>query len=310
MNDLLTIPAVSRRARRWHLADATFRAAERAAFWYHRADPPMFVVGAPRTGTTLAYQLAVNCLGTSYLCNLANRHPEAPSGVTLMCRHRLRGSHSYESRYGETEGKTSPSQADAVWAKYFGTERSFREQASVSSEAKRSAATMVGRISGIVRAPFVGKSIANSVKIRTLDECFPTCVFVWIRRDPALSARSHYHNILRRPDLPWMSAKPSNFESLLHLDLPERAAAQVVSIEADIERDLSAIDPARHVAVDYEDICRSPEGYLEEISSLWLGAGVSAGRRAAPPREFRVSTGASLPADVRQRLERAVCRRW
>src|SRR5690606_21792278 len=65
------------------------------------APPPVFVVGPPRSGTTLVYQLLVRRFRVAYLSNLAHRLYETPAAATWLGRPFVRPwTGPFESRYG------------------------------------------------------------------------------------------------------------------------------------------------------------------------------------------------------------------
>src|SRR5690606_22671196 len=76
---------------------------------------PVFVIGPPRSGTTLLYQLLVNRFDFIYLDNLSSKFYSAPTvGMWLsktVAGLAPRTSTGYESAYGKTESIFGPNEA-------------------------------------------------------------------------------------------------------------------------------------------------------------------------------------------------------
>ena len=80
----------------------------------------MFVLGAPRTGSTVLYQSLSARLGLPYISNLVNDcFPQTPI-VGLTIQKAFPVEISFTSQYGKTSGKFQPSEGSAVMAHWFG----------------------------------------------------------------------------------------------------------------------------------------------------------------------------------------------
>jgi hypothetical protein len=70
--------------------------------------PPVFIVGAPRSGSTLLYQLIVVRFDVGYLSNLHCRLYGAPSLVERMAGRRLEPPAVFSSDHGRTDWLAAP----------------------------------------------------------------------------------------------------------------------------------------------------------------------------------------------------------
>ena len=153
------------------------------------SSPPVFILGPPRSGTTLLYQLLTTCLRFSYICNLADRFHDCPVATTVLLRGLIRSYRTdFTSRYSRTGGYAGPSEGATIWRKWFGW--GYVDESDVTHEARREAYTLVAALESVLGAPFVSKSPRHSTRIRALESVFPGCLFLRVSRDPLAVAQS------------------------------------------------------------------------------------------------------------------------
>ncbi len=80
--------------------------------------PQLFIIGLPRSGTTLVYQYIVHRLRVSYFSNAVGRYPRSPCVATLWER-ATKGDYrsDFASNYGATTGPAAPHEAGNVWGR-------------------------------------------------------------------------------------------------------------------------------------------------------------------------------------------------
>jgi hypothetical protein len=271
---------------------------------------PLFIVGAPRSGTTLVYQLITHSLHTAYFCNLANRHPVHPAAATWLMRRSIREyCTDFTSEYGGTSGRAAPSQGDGIWSRWFGPNRDFCDPAALDEGAISEMCTTVDSVAGILDAPFANKSVANAVRVAALVRTFPRCVFVSVERDLLATARSQLVNIMDRASKAgseWASARPRAYARLKNLPPAEKAIGQIHEIRNDLRIDLRKISSSRYLEVKYEEVCAAPADFVKRVRELWYRHGVIARDRHAAPPPFRVSAGKRLDPSLEQGLSDAL----
>jgi hypothetical protein len=261
--------------------------------------PPVFIVGLPRSGSTLLYQVLARGLRVSYLCNAAVRFGRAPAFVTtwLGKTKALAPPNRYESRYGETKGLLAPAQGSSVWSRWFREKQSYLTTAGVPPEAYTEMRATVACVEEAGGGPFINKAQGHSVRILPLCEAFPQALFVKIKRDYTQVAAS----ILRGKrevfgdDSAWFSAQPSCYESLVGADPYGQIAGQIFGLENDMARDLAAVGHDRVLDVEYEGLCADPRGVIKRVADFYATkSGVEIDVRASVPRRFTASRGREL----------------
>ena len=237
---------------------------------FKSSKPQVFILGLPRSGTTLIYQYIVHRLKVAYFTNGVGRYYYSPCIITFL-QHQLYGEYQsdFESNYGKVVGSVAPREAGSFWGRFFGVEKYidydnlyFNDIATL-----RNTIQCVQKIFGDV--PFVNKNVKHLLRIDPLHQIFPNSYFVIVKRnikDVALSIlRGRYKN-LGDPEK-WWSIKPINYKKIKDLTIAEQIAYQLVSLEEKMEYDLLKVSKDKIIKVSYEEFCQCPE----MIVSLFKG---------------------------------------
>jgi hypothetical protein len=258
--------------------------------------PVVFILGLPRSGTTLVYQYLVHRLEVAYWTNGVGLHPRAPVVTTFLERRRGPYHSDFRSRYGKVQGATAPREAGALWGRFFDLELPTRVEDLRPGDAERLRNLVAATQRVFGGAPFVNKNVKHMLRIEALARIFPEALFLVVRRrmqDTALSilrARLATHDPKR-----WWSVRPPGWERLLALPLEEQVAAQVRGLRRQLGKDLALIPRERVLQLDYERFCREPDATLGPLRRM-LGA---LGERNGPAGPFAAVH--HVPADARER---------
>jgi hypothetical protein len=253
---------------------------------------PVFIVGPPRTGSTLLYQLLVRRYRFCYFSNLVNRFPATPLAVAKLSQS-LGGfdaAAGFESRYGATLGWCSPNQGRECWVRWLPESPNALEPQSVPSEAKLEIRAAVCALQRMSNRPFVNKWPPNSLRVRLLAEIFPQALFVRISRSAEPTVRSilRGRDELCRRGSGWFSVKPPGYREVMNDRAPaEQAGWQIASIEHAIDADREAIGARRFFHVQYEQLTRRPRQVLDDVAAFYEEAsGVALEKRCEVPESF------------------------
>lgn len=237
--------------------------------------PQLFILGLPRSGTTLVYQYTVHRLSVSYFSNAAGAYPRSPCVATLWERARKGGYRSdFASNYGATAGAAAPHEAGRVWSRVFGYEDYVRFEDIPPFDARRlqNIVACVQRWNG--RTPFVSKNVKHLLRLDALAKLFPAAAFLVVERDlpdVALSVlRARHANFGNSTE--WWSARPPDYASLITLPPPVQVARQVCSLQQRMDDDLARLPAARVLRMSYRDFCARPESLIELLREKWTPA--------------------------------------
>lgn len=234
---------------------------------------PLFIIGPPRTGSTLLYQLIACHFKVCYFSNLMTRFPKSPVSLSkaLSLIQGCNPQYGFESRYGETAGWKSPNQGIPIWFRWFPRDHSYVEKGVLSRQVLNEMRNTVLLIQKIFNAPFVNKWQANTVRMLPISEALPEALFIRIKRDPALTAQSilHGRRTMLNNEKEWFSTRPRKYETIRDKDILEQVCEQVFCIEEDIDHDSRTIGEDKFITVPYEDLCRSPRRVMDRIKDFY-----------------------------------------
>lgn len=235
-----------------------------------QTQPVLFILGLPRSGTTLIYQYVVHRLSVAYFTNGVGRYYLAPCLATWAqhtCHDEYRS--DFTSRYGSVTGPMAPHEAGRFWGRFFGFDEYILPE-DVSTRDRRTMRRTVAFVQHIFGAlPFVNKNVKHLLRIPALASIFPNAVFLRVHRDwsdVALSLlRARYEHL----DDPtnWWSARPPNHQRLASRPVDEQIAHQLRGLHRKMNDDLSALPAHRVLSVNYESFCDAPDRLVHTIRS-------------------------------------------
>lgn len=236
--------------------------------------PSIFILGLPRSGTTLVYQYVVHRLHVAYFPRAVGRYYRAPCLATALqkLRHPPYTS-DFHSCYGNVAGPMAPHEAGRVWGRFFGL-HTYVGPGDVSAWQRRILRRTLGCVQALFGGrPFVNKNVKHLLRIPALRALVPNAIFVRVDRslsDVAVSLlRARYANL--KDPTGWWSARPPNHAALEGRPLPEQIARQVYGLRAQLDADGAALPNDAVVSVDYEAFCAAPERLIERLRNVVPG---------------------------------------
>jgi hypothetical protein len=245
--------------------------------------PCIFILGSPRTGSTLFFQAIINHFRFHYPTNLLNQSfAETPVGGTFFERQLgFDDSVPYESSYGKTEGPFGPSEASLLFKHWFGGEHpsetcSCDPLPGMTDTVSKTFAALHG-MSG---CPLLYKNAWNCFRVASLAALFPKAGFVWVRRDIAQAAHSDLAARIHRggPDV-WNSATPANHLEIRGKPHWEQVVEQQYEYGRRITADFASFCPERSMQIWYEDLCSDPQQTLGRLETFFRDLGMGELRR-------------------------------
>jgi hypothetical protein len=257
---------------------------------------PVFIVGPPRTGSTLLYQLLARRYRFCYFSNLLNRFPATPLALAKLTKvfGGFDAADDFHSRYGDTFGWCAPNQGRDCWTGWLPESPNAVDPDAVAKETKEQIRATVCAMQRICGRPFVNKWPPNSVRVRLLDDIFPHALFVRISRatEPTVLSILRGREELCRRGSGWFSVKPPGYRRIMQERGPEEQAAwQIESIERAIDADRDVVGAHRFFHVRYEELTSRPRQALEAIAAFYEeSTGIALEKGSEVPDEFENST--------------------
>lgn len=237
--------------------------------------PIVFIVGAPRSGTTLLYQLMCRYTVVAYVSNFAARFWMAPligSMVAAALRRSDPGGIPLTSHLGGTVGSASPHEFTYFWEFHTGSSGvhhlTRHELQSIDWTPVRRELSALSHWS---RRPLVLKAI-NYVdyQIPFFRALFPNSRFIHVRRDPRYVAQSILESRVRRygSDRVWWSIRPRDVDAWRDRDPVEQVCHQVRDCLSAVDQGMREVGAEASMEVDYEQLVKEPDVVLERVACL------------------------------------------
>ncbi|MEZ5974386.1 MAG: sulfotransferase [Planctomycetota bacterium] len=265
--------------------------------------PLVFVIGAPRSGTTLLMQWLAASGDFAYPSNWLSRFAAAPTiGARLQrlwhdARLDFRGELAdlapappgFDSQLGKTRGALAPNEFWYLWRRYLPTE----EIAALGERTAQVDHVGLGRVLQALAAvpgkPFASKGMMMQYDLEFFARHLPRALFVHVRRDGVANAQS----LLRARESffgdrsRWYSAKPAGFEALAGASPEQQVVWQVHETGRVIDAALAVLPAEQWLTVPYEAFCADPGALHAQLWQKLLALGGGAGG---------AMDGASVPA--------------
>lgn len=276
---------------------------------YQLTYPPGFVVGPPRSGTTLIRTLLSTGLKTSYFSNLTASTAFAlgrplPATTSWLAR-RLGVSGGFRSEYGRIDGPGAPAEGEVIWQYWFGNRHDPVAPGQLSDEQSASMYRGVAAAEHMLRAPFINKTTTLALRVEALVDVFENAYFLRVHRDPIDTAQSIY--IARTSKYPdWIGARPPECLESDDDDLVNQVAKQVFYINRRLDASAEAVGNTRFLDVDYSKVCHEPRSEFERIREFLDARGVRTEKSGRLPNSFRWSHGQKVDDVTYTRLARAL----
>ena len=270
--------------------------------------PPVFIIGAPRCGSTLLYRLLVERYDMGFISNFAGRFYPVPAlGAWLAGQLGIglpRG--DYVFNFGRMDGLGAPSECGHFWYRWF--PRGYHVyvgKGQTNSRKLRELRLEVGALAHVLARPLIFKNLYNAMRIAPIVESIPEASFIVCRRDYRHTALSileaRVKNVKSRST--WWSVPPREFDELADKDHAHQVVGQVYGIYRQIEEDMRVFGTERFLEVHYEDLCADVHGVLDRIRSFLASRGCRLNTRWEVPRTFPMDRMSSASPRDRELIE-------
>ena len=221
----------------------------------------LFLLGAPRTGSTVIYQSCIAYFGLPYLSNLANDSFSKTPIIALTIQKALPITVRYASRFGKTEGAFQPSEGSAVMSHWFGGGHPSQTlSATILPDREPHFLQTLAASNALFGRPLAVKNAWNCFRVAYLAAALPHARFLWIRRDIADAAASDLEARVatKGSAQAWNSATPANWEKLRARPPIEQVVENQYEFNRSIGESLRAGAAGRWSAIWYEDFIATP----------------------------------------------------
>ncbi len=232
---------------------------------------PVFIIGAPRTGSTILYQTITNQLDVLYIDNLVcHFYRNIFFGFWLSNKFFGQKAHNcFDSDHGNTNGLHSPSECGAFWYRWLPKERHFIDYDDITDTMVKEIRDEITSVINYFDKPLVFKNLNAGQRIRLLQKCFPNAKFIFVKREPIFTAQSilKAKRKLKIDDNQFWSVMPKNFKDLEKSSAYEQIVSQIYFIEKQIVDDFKEFKELKLYTINYNEIENRYQEYKDFITT-------------------------------------------
>lgn len=234
--------------------------------------PLIFVVGLPRSGTTLLMQCLAQSFDIGFVNNIVARFWSNPLLGFLLSQ--LAGS-SYKSDFTNDFGKTNdayaPHEFSYFWNKNFKVTRYQSYLAEVNSKIIEwpSIFDTIKKMQAAHGKGFLFKAMHQGRHLSEFYESFPNLFVIYIKRDPievshsVLKARRNYYSDPNE----WWSLFSRNYKEIKSKPYHEQIPLQLESLNNEFDTNFAQLPEANKILVEFTDLIRTPSNVILDIAN-------------------------------------------
>lgn len=274
--------------------------------------PILYLVGAPRSGTTLLSQIVSRVLPVGYINNLIARFWLRPS-VGIRLSQTVLGLDAREkidlrSVHGVTSGPYGPHEFGYFWRHWLQLDRwpthHLTEAAIAQVDQAGLKQALEQEILGSFQTGVVFKNVICGFQARFLTRLHPLSLFIHIKREPYAAAASILKTRLERFGSyeTWWSVKPSTYPfGTPKGDPAAEVTRQVLDTRTELDAELAS--PEIHgMTITYEGLCRAPAKIIGEIAKRLEAMGAGPGPVQVDLPLIKEAKLSELPSRLASRL--------
>lgn len=270
--------------------------------------PPIFIIGAPRSGSTLLYQVLTDYYNVGYLSNLHCTFYGAPSFVEYLFHPEAHHQPSdYTSFHGQTHGWFAPSECGEFWYRFFHRKPPYVPRNDFDPKMGSLLRKVIYGLTKASGKSILFKNLYCTVRLHPIADTFPEALYVVVRRNLLGNA----HSILEGRQKTygdyntWWSVEPPDVDKLKTLPAHQQAVEQVRSINNLIEQSMPEIGPHKFIDISYEDLCASPHETLKRLEGFFSDNNLLIERRIMSgeiPKSFPESNTIRIEPEIYQKM--------
>jgi len=219
---------------------------------------PIFIIGAPRTGSTILYQTLTNQTDVLYIDNLVGKfYRNLFFGFWLSNKLFKQKAHNcFSSNHGSTKGLHSPSECGDFWYRWLPKDRHFIDDNDITDKMVKEIREEISAVINRYDKPLVFKNLNAGQRLRLIVKCFPNAKLIFVKRDPFFTVQSILQAKRKNkiPENQFWGIMPQNVKELKRLDWCPQIVGQVYFLEKQIIQDLSLFSDVSTITVNYTDI--------------------------------------------------------
>jgi len=226
--------------------------------------PMIVLLAAPRSGSTLTYQILTAGLDCFYLTNMWNMLYATPLVGGLISKFLIKNHcFKFNSSGGFVPGIAGQSEGLSFW-QYWSGQGLVEDGSGWNHRLIRRISSKQSKLYGVYRKPFVTGFLGHSFCVSLIRQYFPNSIFIHLKRDILSNAYSIYVRKGKINNGLYSLSPLYLIENRDKLSLHEQVVTQVVEIHKIISSNTKYQDT---IQITYEEVCKSPVGFIKKVVS-------------------------------------------
>jgi len=235
---------------------------------------PIFIIGSPRSGTTILYQILTNYFDVIYPSNLSSYFYHSFYIGTRFSNFLFKSKphNIFFSKEGRSSGLNAPHEMGKFWYRWFPKDKYFISGDELEEIQMKDIIKTFSLISEKYQKPIIMKNVSLGQRLQVLKKIFPNALFIYCKRDPFFISQSileHRIKIMKDKSL-WWATEPKNIDELINLPYYKQIPRQVFYLQKQIDDDLKLFPANQVLKINYENLCAELQQKLEVISNFFL----------------------------------------
>ena len=234
--------------------------------------PFLFVIGLPRSGTTLLSQILAYSLDVGYINNLMSRFWLAPLHGIRLSKNLIgeEKKSDFNSNYARTSYISDIHEFGYFW-RYWLKKETFDDVTYVKEREKNIDWKELRKVLSTIQVEFnktmIFKNIFGSYHMLKLKNLLQKVLYIYIERDTLdvaisiLEARKKYYEDLNT----WWSYQPIEYEQIKNMDYWHQIAGQIYFLKRFYAKQAKLCGGKYVLKISYKTLCTNPMEVLELI---------------------------------------------
>ena len=259
---------------------------------YLKSEPPVFIIGPPRSGTTVLYQLLCKHFNFGYTNNFVADWYNIPITATRLYNIFSSQTSSIEltSNFGKSSNLYGPNEFGKFWYRWFSKTHELIDNYPLIENKLR---LEIAGLTKIHQKPMIFKNVINSMRINALSQIFDNSIFIVLNRDnldiaqTILNARIELYNNKNHSWAVITSALQTDPE----IPYYKQIVHQIRGVTSNINLARKNIGGNKFIFVDYKELCNNTDQVLKSIHSQLNTRGIRVDANNNYPNKLNYSTG-------------------
>ena len=259
---------------------------------YLKSSPPVFIIGPPRSGTTVLYQLLCKHFNFGYTNNFVADWYNIPITATRLYNIFSSQTSSIEltSNFGKSSNLYGPNEFGKFWYRWFSKTHELKDNYPLIENKLR---LEIAGLTKIHQKPMLFKNVINSMRINVLSQIFDNSIFIVLNRknlDIAQSILNARIELYNNKNHSW-SVITSALQTDPEIPYYKQIVNQIRGVTSNINLARKNIGDNKFIFVDYKELCNNTDQVLKSIHSQLNTRGIRVDAYNNYPNKLNYSTG-------------------